>query len=223
MNPLQRHFAIAALIVGALALQGCAVVGLGGAMIDSYKRSSTHAVEPEYTNLAGRKWAVIVAAPRSVQGQFPDVVPFLTSRITERLVQQQDAIAAAGYVPANAVLNYQYQHPRWITMSYTDLANALGVDRLIYIEIQEYRLNETGNQYIWSGLATGTLGVVELGGPVADEFAYSKTIRVAFPDKSGMGQNDLSQAEVNTVLATRFIDRASWLFYNHQEPYYPKY
>jgi hypothetical protein len=223
MNAPRSHLAITALAAALLVLQGCNALGFGGAMIESYKRNSTHPIDAEYTGLAGKKWAVVVSAPRSIQGEFPDAVPFITSKITERLVQQQDQVAAAGYIPAAAVLNYQYQHPRWRTMSYSDLAASLGVDRLIYIELDEYRLNEPGNQYLWSGIATGTLGVAEAESPVPDEFVYTKNIGVSFPDKSGMGQNDMSQREVNTVLAARFIDRASWLFYRHEEPYYPKY
>jgi hypothetical protein len=214
---------IFALTAAALALQGCAIFGFGGAMVESYKRSSTHPIDAEYTGLAGKKWAVVVSAPRSIQGEFPDVVPYLTAKITERLVKQQDGVGADGYIPATTVLNYQYQHPRWVTLSYSELARSLGVDRVIYIEVQEYRLNEPGNQYIWSGVATGTLGIAESDGPLADEFSYTKTIRVTFPDKTGMGQNDLSQTQVNTILASRFIDRAAWLFYRHEEPYYPKY
>jgi hypothetical protein len=224
MTRLPRRPALAGLLlVAAITLPGCTVLGFGGAMIESYRRNSTRPIEPEYTGLAAKKWAVVVSAPRSIQGEFPDLIPYLTSKITERLVQQQDSVAASGYVPAPVILNYQYQHPRWVTVSYSDLAKDLGVDRLICIEIQEYRLNEPGNQYIWTGIATGTLGVAELDSPAADEFSYSKTISVRFPDKTGMGQTDYSRAEVNTVLASRFIDRASWIFYHHEEPYYPKY
>jgi hypothetical protein len=222
MTRLPR-LALFALLLAALTLPGCAIAGFGGAMLESYRRSSTRPIDPEYTGLAGKNWAVVVSAPRSIQGEFPDTVAYLTSKITERLVQQQDHVAGAGYIPAPTVLNYQYQHPRWVTMSYSDLAKALGVDRLIYVEIQEYRLNDPGNQYIWAGIATGILGVAEADGPAGDEFAYTKTISVKFPDKTGMGQNDFSHAEVNTVLASRFVDRASWLFYRHEEPYYPKY
>jgi hypothetical protein len=223
MNALRRHLGIAALAAAALALQACNILGFGGAMVENYKRNSTHPIDGEYNNFAGKKWCVVVAAPRSIQGEFPDAVPYITSKITERLVQQQDQLAAAGYIPAAAVLNYQYQHPRWVTMSYSDLAKNLGVDRIIYIELQEYRLNEPGNQYIWSGIATATIGVIEADGPIADEFAFSKNVSVTYPDKTGIGQNDMSQVEVNTVLATRFIERTAWTFYRHEEPWYPKY
>jgi hypothetical protein len=87
----------------------------------------------------------------------------------------------------------------------------------------EYRLNEPGNQYLWSGLATGTLDVYEADSPAPDEPAFQKPIRVAFPDKNGLGPNDIPRAGVATELGRRFVDRATWLFFKHEEPYYPKY
>jgi hypothetical protein len=220
---LAHRLAPALLLAMLIGASGCAIAGFGGAMVESYRRSSTRAVESEYRELAGRNWAVVVAADRAIQGEFPDIVPYLTAKITERLVQQQDEVGAQGYVPADRVLLFQYQNPRWVAMPYSELARALKVDRLIFVELQEYRLNEPGNQYIWSGLATGTVGVVEADGPLPDEFSFSKTISVSFPDKAGVGQNDMSNPVVATALASRFVDRASWLFYTHQEPYYPKY
>jgi hypothetical protein len=202
---------------------GCAIVGFGGAMVESYRRQSTRPVDAEYTNLEGKRWAVIVTANRIIQADHPQIVPYLNTRIVERLLEQQEQIAATGYVPAERVLAYIYENPRWIAMPRGELARQLGVDRLIIVELLEYRLHDPGNQYLWNGLATGTVGVIEADSPVPDEFAWERAIRVGFPDKTGVGPGDLPAQAVATALAGRFIDRASWLFYRHEEPYYPKY
>ena len=122
-----------------LPLQGCAALGFGGAMIESYRRNSTRAVESEYDGLAGKNFAVVVCADRAIQGEYPDIVVFLTAKSTERLVQHQDvvevetkrssggddsAIGAAGYVKPEDVLKYQYEHPAWIAMPKGELAAA---------------------------------------------------------------------------------------------------
>jgi hypothetical protein len=183
-----RKLLLALVCIAALPLQGCAVAGFGGAMIESYRRNSTKPIEGEYHGLKGKNWAVVVAADRAIQGEHPDLVVYLTAKTTERLVRHQDvvgkeeAIGAAGYVKAEDVLKYQYEHPGWIAMPKGDLAKALGVERLIWIEIVEYRLNEPGNQYLWSGLAAGNVDIFEADGEAPDEAAFSKTLRVGFPD-----------------------------------------
>jgi hypothetical protein len=208
-----------------LALSGCQVLGFGGAMIESYKRTTTRTVAGEYKGLEGKRWAVVVSADRVIQADYPDIVPLITSEITGRLADraQQQKIGAAGYIPADRVLRFQYENPGWVSVPRGELAKRLGVDRLIVVELIDYRLTEPGNRYLWAGEATGTLGVVEADGPAPDEVAFEKPIRVTFPDKQAIGPQDLPGPAVATTLVKRFVDRCAWLFYTHEEPYESKY
>jgi hypothetical protein len=164
-------------------------------------------------------------ADRYIQGDYPQIVPYLTSRITEQLASPaaQQKVAAKGYIPAAPLLNWLYEHPRWTAMSHSSLARELGVDRLIVVELLEYRLNEPGNQYVWAGEATGTIGVCEIDGAAPDEYAFQKPLKITYPDKEGYGPDKLPSEAVATELARRFAERCAWLFYAHEEPYYPKY
>lgn len=205
---------------------GCNVVGFAGALEESRRRNSTHAVKEQYAGLKGKRWAVVVMADRIIQADHPAIVAYLTTKITERLSDTkagQQQIAAAGYVPAERLLRYLYDNPRWVTLPRGQLAKELGVDRLIVVDVQEFRLNDPGNQYLWAGVAAGTVGVVEAESSEPDEFAFEQPLKVTFPDKDGYGPNELGAEVVSTELARRFIDRATWMFYEHQEPYYPKY
>jgi hypothetical protein len=220
-------FAVRCSLCGAalLGLAGCQILGFGGAMVENYKRSSTHTVAPEYKGLEGKRWAVMVQADRVIQADFPEIVPKMTDSIISRLAakEQQDKIGAEGYIPTASVLRFQYENPGWVTLPHSELAKKLKVDRLIVVDLIEYRLNEPGNQYLWAGLATGSVGVIEADGRAPDEFSFEKSIRVSFPDKQGFGPQDLPMAAVATTLVNRFVDRTTWLFYPHEEPYYPKY
>jgi hypothetical protein len=215
----------AALLAALPLLGGCNVLGFAGAMAESYKRQSTHTVQPEYTGLTGKRYAVVVIADRYIQGEFPDIVAYVTAKTTAQLTdaKAQQHIAAQGVIPPDRLLTYLYEHPGWKARSRGELAKDLGVDRLIVVELLEYKLNDPGNQYIWEGEATGTLGVCESDGPQPDEFAFEKPIKVAFPDKEGLGPNEIPRNAVATELARRFVDRCAWVFYPHEEPYYPKY
>lgn len=209
----------------AMLVPGCAIAGFGGALIESYRRHSTRTVAAEYTGLTGTTWAVLVMADRAIQADFPDLIPALTARITDRLADrpQQETIAAAGYIPADRLLAWLYDNPHWTTLPYGELARRLGVTRLIVIEVIEFRLHEPGNAYLWSGVAAGTVGVAEADSRIPDEFAFQRAVQVEFPDQPGLGPENLPRAAVATELLRRFVDRVSWLFYTHEEPYYPAY
>ncbi|MHC4976776.1 MAG: hypothetical protein ACYTF7_09245 [Planctomycetota bacterium] len=211
--------ALVAMVCGSL-LGGCWIPTMAGMMAESYKRTSTRPVEAEYVGIDGLTFAVIIAADRVIQTNAPDLVPQMTNSITERLRLQS---GATGYVPGPVVLQFQYANPGWAAMTYSELAQQFGVDRLVYVDLYEHRLYETGNSYLWDGQMAGTVGVIEADGAFADDFAFSRDIAVRFPDGTGFSPKDYSALQVDTVLRTRFLDRVTWPFYLHDEPYYPDY
>lgn len=210
-----REFrASAALVALALAVvpAGCQAFG---ALAAGLERTGSKTVEPKYPGLAGKSYAVVVGADPSIQADFPQLVGQLTATITERL---KEKVGASGYIPAESMLGFQSQHPRWSAMSQADLAKELGVDRLIFVDVHEFRLTDPGNQYLWAGLASGSVGVWEADNPLADSAAFMESISVKYPTKEeGKGPREIPAANVQVVLAKRFIDRASWLFYTHDE------
>lgn len=202
-----------------LVFQGCAAVGFLGALEENRRRSSTRQVEAEYTGLESQTFAVVIAADRSLEADHPGLVVRLTQGITER-------IAASGVgqaKPALEVLAYQYNTPTWSASTMGELAEALGVSRLVFIELHEYRLHDPGNQYLWDGVAAGIASVVEADSLLPDDFVFQAPVRVSFPDQTGMTPMDIPRAAMTTELSRRFMDRCAWLFYTHEEPYYPDY
>lgn len=203
-----------------LPLGGCAVGALIGGMASSAERSGSKDVKARYTKLEGKSFAVIVAADRSIQGDQPNIVPMITREVTRRII---DNCGAGGVVPAEDVLRFQYQRPGWVAMSPLELAKEFEVDRLIFIDLQDYSLSDPGNPYIWNGSASGTLNVLESDSKTPADFAFRETIRVKYPDSEGLSPLQLPKATVELELARRFVARASWMFFDHEEPNIIKY
>ncbi len=227
MTPRETHVRRIRLKLGLLLLAvpllsaGCSIPQLVGGMLESDRRNSTRTVEAVYEGLADKSFAVVVAADRSVAADYPGVVPTLTNTISERIRTRS---LASGFVPPDQVLKFQTQNPRWEAMRPAELAETLAnVDRLIFIDLQEFRLSDPGNPYLWAGTASALVGVIESDSRFSEEFVFTKQISVTFPDQDGFGPSQIPQSGVELALARRFIDRVSWLFYEHEEPHYIKY
>lgn len=215
-----RLMASAVIVAAALSGAGCSIGAIVGGMVESYKQSNTHPIAAQYTGLKGKSFAVVVSADRVIEASHPGLIAHLTGSITESLRYNS---GASGRIPADDLLNYLLQHPEWVARPISDLAATLRVDRLIYIDLYEYTLHEPGNSYLWAGSASGTVSVIEADSSYPDEFVYQAPISVQYPDKMGFGPAELSKQQVSSVLAKRFIDRSSWLFYEHEEAYYMDY
>jgi len=203
-------------------LGGCWLPVAIGGMVESYRETSTHEVKAEYTGLQGKSFAVLVYTDRVLQGAFPQLPARIAHAVTNELARPERT-GATGFVPVLSILEFQLSRPDWTAWSYEQLGEEFGVDRLIIVELYEYRLHEPGNRYIWDGLAAANVGIVELDSAYPNEFAFSKEVQVGFPDQTGLGPADFSAQQVSTTLDKRLVDRVSWIMYDHQEPYYPDY
>jgi len=218
----RRTIAIVLAIAGVASLGGCEVLGIFGVMARTYQETGTHMVDAEYEGLADQEFAVIVSADRTIQGVHPGLVTRLTQLITQQLavVERTDA---DGFVPAPAVLEFQLTNPDWNSWTYDQIAEEFGVGRLVVVDIQEFRLQMPGNQYIWDGVAIARVGVVEADSGLPDDFTYNTNVRVSYPDGRGFTKNDFPRRHVYGFLEKRLVDRVTWLFYRHEEPMRPDY
>ncbi|CAN5767036.1 hypothetical protein BH11PLA1_BH11PLA1_04150 [soil metagenome] len=213
--------AAGALALSAALLPACNLLAPFGAIAENIHHESSTTYEPEYSGLKGKTFAVIVTADRATQAEYPAVVARFATLIAKRIKEYESG--TTGFIPGERVLQYQFDHPRWVSMTYEDLGKTLGVDRLIIVEMLEYRLVDPGNKYLWKGLSRCNVGVVEVDSALPDDMAFRKAVTVNFPDTDGYSPADMSGDAVNTVLSNRMIDRVSWLFYTHDEANKIKY
>lgn len=188
---------------------------LVGGMADSAHRAGSTTYDAEYAGLAGHTFAVVAQIDRATQVEFPAVSPSLVQRVDVLLAANAGAV---GHVPGDKVTEYLSNNPQWVAWPRGRLADELNVDRIVYIEINDFRTNEPGNEYLWDGVGWATVSVIERGESGSDVDAFRKEIRVKFPDNTGIGPAEVSKQGVASTLLKRLVDRTAWLFYQHSEP-----
>jgi hypothetical protein len=208
---LKRPLSVGILVL-AFGLGGCqfaAIVATG------VHESGSKQVPAKYKGLKDKSFGVIVAADRAIQSDHPGVVAVITAEVTRRVAK--DA-GASGVIPPEDVLRFQGSRPGWVAMTARDVAKELGVERLIYIDLNEYSLTDPGNPYVWNGVASGIVGVVETDSPYIEEFVFRESVQVKFPDKENTGALDMPGDTVELEILRRFVNRCSWMFFDHEEP-----
>lgn len=205
-------------VVGLLLLPGCAAPGLIGAMGQAWEDQRLIEVLAQYDGLEGRRVAVVVNAGLDVLYEHPDVVSQITGGVTQRI---------GSFVPETRmrmprdIVAWQWSAREWHTLPYGKMAELLQVDRVVVIDLQEYRLNPPGNRWLWEGLAAATVGVVEADGFDPDSFAATFQVVAEFPRIKGVESSQASREAIEFGLLAEFIKKTSWLFYTHEEPKYP--
>ena len=211
---------LAAVLLAAVfaALSGCAVFGLYGAMKQNEEYQKEIEVLPVYDDLGHKRVAVVVNTDMGTLYQFPTALESISQGVALRVQKNvPDVIVLSPAV----VSRWQYLTPQWNTLTYGEMAEQLNVDRVIYVDLYEFRLNPPGNAWQWEGVAAANIGIIEREGYGSDLFADEFHVVAKFPDLSNVTRESASAEEIQFGLLADFIKRASWLFYRHLEPKHP--
>jgi hypothetical protein len=217
---LGRLALLGILVIGALAHTGCEAFRLAGAMAQADEDQKLIEVLPKYDGLENHSVAVIVDADMSTLYEHPYIVAKIATELSARIGESVPGCKGKIQQP-QAVINWQYRTPQWNALPFGELAEQLNVDRVVHIDILEYRLNPPGNRYLWEGVCNARIGIIERGGIDPDTFIQTFDIAAKYPTVNGVGRESASQVAIETGLQYTFVQKVGWLFYKHEEPKHP--
>ncbi len=194
------------LVLSALCLHGTGCGAMPGEkkMID---------VKAQYLGLAGQRVAVLTSADPHLLHEYPKATLVINKAITARIAKHVPGVTTT--IP-DEIDAFQKQNPYWENMRYGELAEKLGVDRVVLVDLIEYQTHEPGNAYIWQGLVTANIGVIDADSRDPDNFVFQNTVQARFPEKSDIGLVDSDNDTIQLGLIYLFSRRGGGLFYDHQ-------
>lgn len=191
---------------------GCSVIGVAANAMPEGN------VPARYANLRAHSVATLVWVPRGLETDYPALRLDLTSSVQGRLQRAQDAGRAElkastfPHAPASLV-RFQEDHPELERTPIVNVAPRLGVERLIYIEVENFQTRSDQAVDLFRGSATASLRVVEIEGGQA-KVAYEESgLTVTFPPTArsegvpNAGDARISRGTIDllsTVIARRF-------------------
>ena len=198
-------------LICAAMLGGCGVIpwmasGVGGG-------EKTYSVEAQYRGLDNRSVAVMVSADEVTLFQQPNAPKTVARAITSLLAQHIPGIELTN--PAQ-IAKYQVNNPYWTTLPYSQLIEKMGVDRLVLVDLVDYRTHEPGNAHVWRGVVTGNVLVIEADSPDPDNPAFFSTVRAEFPEDTTVGVVNADAQTIQLGMVSLFARRAGGLFYDHE-------
>ncbi len=210
MNTLRRMtgMIVAGSLLAAawLTSAGCEAIGFVGEAVDSEQEVEFVA---RYTGLNGKRVAVLIDAPLDAQYQHPRAVPGLCEFISAGL---REACEGAQIMPSNYVVAYQANNVYWYTMDIEDIAKALNVERIVMVDLVEYRLLAPGNSYLWDGVIVGDINIYETDSLDPNAIAFRERIKARFPSMDGVRRDQYPESTIEQGLQIKFAQDSVNLF-----------
>lgn len=217
-NVRNAAMAVIACAAAGFALSGCQLFSLAGGAAQNFEYQKKIEVLAEYEGLAGKKIAVLVDMDPGLAYEYSGLDFTLADLCARRIAEN---VPNALVVNPKYVIDWQYRTPQWNAMGYGEIAELMGVDRIVHVDLYEYRLNPPGNRFEWEGVIGAYVNVLEADGLDPDIYAATFDVNATFPDDQGVPVDALDGDQVATVLVNRFARDTAWLFYDHIEPKYP--
>jgi hypothetical protein len=161
---------------------GCNYFAAIAAMTPTYK-------DAVYKGLSNQSVGVMVWADRGVSIDWPDIQLDTAGSIQSKLQASQKAKVKEldgttwPVLPAS-IVRYQRDHPEIDAYPITDTAPKLGVTRLIYVEIQEFRTRSEDAVELFHGEMSANVKILEIKNGQAKVGYEEDGLRVIFPKKS---------------------------------------
>lgn len=209
---------IASLSAIAVVLTGCQIGQLVGAVGQANEYQKLVDTPPRYDGLQNKTVAVVVQADMSTLYEYPELAANIAGGVSARIGRD---VPGAQVLHPRIIIDWQYRTPQWNMLPYGELAEQLNVDRVVYIDVLEFRLNPPGNRYLWEGVCVGRIGIIERGSIDPDAFTETLDISAKFPTLTGLDRESATAASIQQGLLAEYIKKTSWLFHQHLEPKYP--
>jgi hypothetical protein len=189
-----------ALIRGAIALlaavltSGCVFLGLAAYVAPHPK------IDASYKGLQKKRVAVMVWTDRAMAIDWPNLQLDLSRGIQSRLQAQAadkdhpKELEGTTFAAPESVIRFQRDHPETETQAITDVAPRMDIDRLIYIEIEQFYTRPEESLELFRGSISANLKVVEIvDGKAKIAFQVDRMqikYPVKAPDEGVPGLND---------------------------------
>jgi len=217
-RPIPRLVVLLVLPAFAVLMPGCMAAGLISALAGAHEDQKLIEVLPQYDGLEGKSVAVLVDAGLDILYDHPQVLIQITGGVSARIGAH---VANTRILRPDEIIAWQWRTPEWNAMPFGQMAETLGVDRIVFIDLHEYRLNPPGNRWLWEGVCSATVGVIERDNADPDSFVGTFLVRGEFPRVSGVDRASANAQQIERGVLAEFIKEAAWLFYRHERPKYP--
>lgn len=172
-------------------------------------------VKAQYLGLANRSVAVVVSMSDFAQFKYPKAKQMIAEEMARRI---QENVPGVALMSPRAIIAWQEENAYWATRPPSMLIKQLKVDRLVLVEIGEYRTHEPGDKHVLRGVVSASVNIVEAEAEDPDNFGGSFTKNVMYPEpgESKIGRVGDDEALIEARTQIRFCETAAGLFYDHQ-------
>jgi hypothetical protein len=208
-----RGAALALALVLAVTTSGCEILGQAFAVWFA-PRHPKKQIEAEH-HLEAKRLVIVPYAGNDVLFEYPTAPLEVSRDLVHELVGNLGKRIGAIIHPVQ-VARWQESNLEWPNMSLEAIAETFQADVLLYVELEQYTMLETGSPNLLRGQVRARVQVIE-----ADAEAnpvYESIVETRFPEQRPVAEGELSVRRIRAVVTRLFARDLVRRFYDHEVP-----
>ncbi len=173
----------------------------------------TQKVKAQYTGLAHKKVALIVATGPGIDFAYPSARSNISLAVIAAI---KTHIKGVEFVPYRKVEAFQDETLDWSALPMEQIARKFGVQRILYLDTYEFSMAETSSVYLLRGRVSAALRVYEADSANPDNPVYQTEIHVIYPEQGPLPMSDVGQIKVWRNSIGLFAKQLAEKFYDHK-------
>jgi hypothetical protein len=205
-------------LLAAILTSGCMFLSLAAYVAPRPK------IDASYKGLTKKRVAVMVWTDRAMAIDWPNLQLDLARGIQTQLETQAHdkqppkELQGTTFAAVESVIRFQRDHPETETQAITDVAPCMDIDRLIYVEIEQFYTRPEESLELYRGSITANLKVVEIADGKAKVTFQVDRMQVKYPEKApeegvpGLNDGDIYEktlAAYAKMVVNEFVPHAS--------------
>lgn len=206
-----RRVAVLALACCLPVLAGCQIFA---SMFYLFSPEQTRTIEAEYAHLEGQQTLILVWADDSILFDFPYVQFELAEFVRSALISN---VRGVEVVSPRSVATYQAKNPNWTRQHPTEIAKQFRADRVVMIELIDYRTREPQATHLLRGHISANVRVydAEYGTGVGPVWTSDDPVEVNYPEDQA-GTFGVTDEQIRRTTMQLFAAEVAGKFYDRK-------
>lgn len=204
---MRRSILALALLAAGGGLASC------GFLAGAFQQQTGKAVEATYRNLDNKSLAIVVDPDPATALEYAGARTEIGAFVTAQFQQNMPNVKLLRY---QDVIRWQDETLQWQGLPVKDIGKHFGTERVLYIELLDYRTREAGATNLLRGHIHAMARVFEVDTP-GPNAAWEKEFDVAWPPTAPMDVLKANDTAVRKRVLEVFSEQLVGQFYDHKE------
>jgi hypothetical protein len=201
-----RTLLLTGLLFSPLTLAACQLFGY-------QEQISGHPVDAQYKGLADKSVAIVIYADQATTNEFPAAREEMSAFLSTKL---RESLSTTKLLDYHEVMNWQDETINWFGLTEKQIGKHFGVDRVLYIEVLDYSVNQKGGAGDLQGHLRANCKVYETD-TAGNDPAWSSVIDVSFPEDHPVDPTQVPPDAVRARTLDKFSEQLVNCLYDHHE------